>query len=131
MASTEVYNPEQWTNFFVLVGTGSAAALTGLVFVALSINVKGIAKDATQVIDIGLSTMLSGFTAVFIISSLALLGQQPYRTLGIEWLIVSLLAAGNLTPMVIFRDLDYPVAVMHLAPFVWLAVALVVLSSDH
>jgi hypothetical protein len=37
--------------------------------------------------------MLSGFTAVFIISSLALLGQQPYRTLGIEWLIVSLLAA--------------------------------------
>jgi len=36
--------------------------------------------------------MLSGFTAVFILSSLALMGHQTYRTLGIEWLIVSLLA---------------------------------------
>ena len=78
------------TNFFVLVGTGSAA-LTGLVFVALSINVKGIAKDATH--RYRAINMLSGFTAVFIISSLALMGQQTSRTLGIEWLIVSLLAA--------------------------------------
>jgi hypothetical protein len=37
--------------------------------------------------------MLSGFTSVFIISSLALMGHQSYRTLGIEWLIVSLFAA--------------------------------------
>ena len=90
MVRSEVYNPEQWSNFFVLVGTGSAA-LTGLVFVAMSINVKGIAKDATH--RYRAINMLSGFTAVFIISSLALLGQQTHRTLGIEWLIVSLLAA--------------------------------------
>jgi hypothetical protein len=38
--------------------------------------------------------MLSGFTSVFVVSSLALMGHQTYRTLGIEWLIVSLLAAG-------------------------------------
>jgi len=87
---SEIYNPAQWTNFFVLVGTGSAA-LTGLVFVALSINLKGIAKDATH--RYRAINMLSGFTAVFIICSLALMGQQTYRTLGIEWLIVSLLAA--------------------------------------
>jgi hypothetical protein len=37
--------------------------------------------------------MLSGFTAVFLISSFALMGHQTYRTLGIEWLIVSFLAA--------------------------------------
>jgi hypothetical protein len=90
VVKSEVYNPEQWNNFFVLVGTGSAA-LTGLVFVALSINVKGIAKDATH--RYRAINMLSGFTAVFIISSLALMGHQTYRTLGIEWLIVSLLAA--------------------------------------
>ncbi len=90
MVGSEVYNPEQWTNFFVLVGTGSAA-LTGLVFVALSINVKGIAKDATH--RYRAINMLSGFTAVFIVCSLALMGQQTYRTLGIEWLIVSVLAA--------------------------------------
>jgi hypothetical protein len=34
-----------------------------------------------------------GFTAVFLISSFALMGHQTYRTLGIEWLIVSFLAA--------------------------------------
>ncbi len=90
MVRSEIYNPAQWTNFFVLVGTGSAA-LTGLVFVALSINLKGIAKDATH--RYRAINMLSGFTAVFIICSLALMGQQTYRTLGIEWLIVSLLAA--------------------------------------
>ena len=90
MVRSEVYNPEQWNNFFVLVGTGSAA-LTGLVFVALSINVKGVTKDATH--RYRAINMLSGFTAVFIISCLALMGRQTYRTLGIEWLIVALLAA--------------------------------------
>jgi hypothetical protein len=47
MVGSEVYNPEQWNNFFVLVGTGSAA-LTGLVFVGMSINLKGVAKDTTH-----------------------------------------------------------------------------------
>ncbi|HXW35747.1 MAG TPA: hypothetical protein VEJ87_14300 [Acidimicrobiales bacterium] len=86
----EAYNPEQWESFFVLVGTGSAA-LTGLVFVAMSINLKGVTKDATH--RYRAINMLSGFTAAFLISALALMGHQTYRTLGIEWLIVSLLAA--------------------------------------
>jgi hypothetical protein len=89
MVTPEVYNPEQWNNFFVLVGTGSAA-LTGLVFVAVTINLKGVAKDATH--KYRAINMLSGFTSVFVISSLALMGYQTYRTLGIEWLIVSLFA---------------------------------------
>jgi len=90
MATSAVYVPEQWNNFFVLVGTGSAA-LTGLVFVALTINLKGVAKDATH--RHRAINMLTGLTAAFIISSLALMGAQTYRTVGIEWLIVSLLAA--------------------------------------
>jgi hypothetical protein len=36
--------------------------------------------------------MLSGFTSVFVIGALALMGHQTHRTLGLEWLIVSLLA---------------------------------------
>lgn len=48
MITPEVYNPEQWSSFFTLVGTGSAT-LAGLVFVAMTINLKGVAKDATQV----------------------------------------------------------------------------------
>jgi len=89
MVSSTVYDPGQWDNFFVLVGTGSAA-LTGLVFVAMSINLKSVAKDATH--RYRAINMLSGFTAVFLLSSLALMGHQTYRALGIEWLIVSLLA---------------------------------------
>jgi hypothetical protein len=86
VVSSEVYDPEQWNNFFVLVGTGSAA-LTGLVFVALTINLKVVTKDATH--RYRAINMLSGFTAAFVISALALMGHQTYRTLGIEWLIVS------------------------------------------
>jgi hypothetical protein len=85
-----VYEPEQWNNFFVLVGTGSAA-LTGLVFVALTINLKVVAQDATH--RYRAINMLSGFTAAFLISAFALMGHQTYRTLGIEWLLVSSLAA--------------------------------------
>ena len=91
MVSSAVYEPEQWNNFFVLVGTGSAA-LTGLVFVALTINLKGVAQDATH--RYRAINMLSGFTAAFLISALALMGHQTYRTVGIEWLLVSSLAAG-------------------------------------
>jgi hypothetical protein len=70
---SEVYNIELWNNFFVLVGTG-AAALTGLVFVAMSINLKGVTKDATHTYRA--INMLSGFTPVFLISGLALMGHQ-------------------------------------------------------
>ena len=90
MAGSAIYDPEQWSNFFVLVGTGSAA-LTGLVFVALSINLRGVAKDATH--RYRAINMLTGFTAAFLISALALMGHQTYRTVGIEWLVVSASAA--------------------------------------
>lgn len=90
MVPTAAYNPDQWSNFFILVGTGSAT-LAGLVFVAMTINLKGVAKDATH--RYRAINMLAGFTSVFIISSLALMGPQTHQTLGIEWLIVSLLAA--------------------------------------
>ncbi len=36
--------------------------------------------------------MLNGFTNAFIVSSFALMGHQTHQTLGIEWLLVSLLA---------------------------------------
>ena len=90
MVGAELYHPELWNNFFVLVGTGSAA-LTGLVFVAISVNLKAVSRDATHTYRA--INMLSGFTSAFIVSSLALMGHQTHRTVGLEWLIVSLLAA--------------------------------------
>ncbi len=89
MFAAEIYSPERWNNFFVLVGTG-CAALTGLVFVAISVNLKDVVKDATHTYRA--VNMLTGFTAVFILSSFALMGHQTNQTLGLEWLIVSLLA---------------------------------------
>src|SRR5690349_1967622 len=83
-------NPEQWTSFFTLIGSGSAA-LAGLVFVAITINLRGVAEDATH--RYRAINMLTGFSSAFIISALALMGQQTQQALGVEWLIVALLAA--------------------------------------
>ena len=89
MIAAEIYDPEQWTNFFILVGTGSAT-LAGLVFVAMTINLKGVMKDATH--RYRAINMLNGFTSAFIISCLTFMGHQTYRVLGVEWLAVSLFA---------------------------------------
>ena len=81
--------PEQWNNFFVMVG-GGAAALAGLIFVAMSINHEIIIRNTTH--KNRAINMLSGFTAIFMASSIALIGNQPLGALGWEWLILWLIA---------------------------------------
>ena len=86
MLALDTYRPDQWHDFFVMVG-GSAAVLTGLVFVALSLNVDVVTQDAThryRAID-----TLTGMTGVFVISALVLMGGQDHRAVGIEWLVVA------------------------------------------
>jgi len=78
---------DQWQNFFLMVG-GGAAALAGLVFIAMSINLSIITRDATHK-NRAVATM-TGFTAVFMICALALIGRQDYQWIGVEWLVVSL-----------------------------------------
>lgn len=90
MVVIDIYKPDQWQNFFIMVG-GATAALTGLVFVALSLNLTDIAKDAThRYRAIG---TLAGFIGAFMICALALMGNQNYRDVGMEWLIISVIAA--------------------------------------
>ena len=79
----------QWSDFFVMVG-GGAAALTGLVFVAMSINLSIIAQDATHK-NRAVAT-LTGFAAVFMICAFALIANQSYQWIGIEWVFFSLFA---------------------------------------
>jgi hypothetical protein len=81
--------PEQWSNFFVMVGSG-AAALAGLIFVAVSINHQIIFQNTTH--RNRAINMLSGFTAVFMASGLALVGDQDLGVLGFEWLALWLVA---------------------------------------
>jgi hypothetical protein len=86
-----VYNPDLWHDFFVMLG-GGAAALTGLVFVAMTLNVETIVQDpAHRYRAIG---TLAGFVAVFVICALALMGGQNHQAVGAEWLVASTLAAG-------------------------------------
>jgi len=82
----DIYRPEQWHDFFLMVG-GGAAALTGLVFVAMSLNLYAIFKDPTHR-SRAVGT-LAGFIAVFMICALGLMGGQNHVSIGVEWLVVS------------------------------------------
>ena len=81
----------QLHDFLIMVG-GAAAALTGLVFVAMSLNLEVIARDATHR-HRAIGT-LTGFTAAFMICALALMGDQNEQEAGVEWLVISGVAAG-------------------------------------
>ena len=70
---------DAWHDFFLMVG-GGAAALAGLVFVAMSINLKVIIQDGTHK-NRAIAT-LAGYTAVFMICAFALIAEQPYLWLG-------------------------------------------------
>jgi modulator of FtsH protease len=86
MFALDAYRPDQWRDFFVMVG-GAAAVLTGLVFVALSLNADVVTGDAIhryRAID-----TLSGMAGGFVICALVLMGGQDHRAVGIEWLVVA------------------------------------------
>ncbi len=80
---------EQWSNFFFMVG-GGAAALAGLIFVAMSINPEIIIRNTTH--KNRAINMLTGFTAVFMACSFALIGNQNLGALGFEWFVLWLIA---------------------------------------
>jgi hypothetical protein len=67
-----------------------AAALAGLIFVAMSINPESIILNSTH--RNRAINMLSGFSAIFMACSLALLGNQNLVALGFEWLFLWLIA---------------------------------------
>lgn len=86
MIAGVVYDPNQWRDFFTMVG-GASAALTGLVFVAMSLNVRTVTQDPThRYRAIG---TLTAFVAVFMISAFALMGNQTHVGLGAAWLIIA------------------------------------------
>jgi hypothetical protein len=76
---------DQWTNFFLMVG-GGAAALAGLIFVAMSINPEVVIRNSTH--KNRAINMLTGFSAIFMACSFALIGNQQLMFLGCEWLML-------------------------------------------
>jgi hypothetical protein len=90
MIATDIFRSGQWTDFFLLVGTG-AVTLTGLVFVAMSLNLKVIAIDATH--RYRAINTLTGLALVFLRCALVLMGDQNHRSIGAELFIVAGISA--------------------------------------
>src|SRR5580700_3855299 len=86
MIAADIFRPGQWSDFFLLVGTG-AVTLTGLVFVAMSLNVKTIAVDATH--RYRAINTLTGLALVFMRCALVLMGAQNHQAIGAELFVVS------------------------------------------
>jgi hypothetical protein len=90
MIAADIFRPGQWNSFFLLVGTG-AVTLTGLVFVAMSLNLKVIAVDATH--RYRAINTLTGLALVFMRCALVLMGAQNHRSVGAELFVVSGISA--------------------------------------
>ena len=80
------YDPAAWHDFFVMLG-GAAAALTGLVFVALSLHLDRVAADPFHRFRAGVS--VAGLSSVVFVSGFVLVPAQPHQAVGIEVILVS------------------------------------------
>ena len=76
-----MYQPALWHDYFTVVGSG-AAALTGLVFVAMTLHLDDITRDPVH--RHRARTILTGLTAVFIRCALVLMGGQNGQAIAIE-----------------------------------------------
>jgi len=80
------YDPAAWAVFFASV-TGAAAALTGLLFVAVSINLSNILSGPAMLAARAAETLV---VLVFVVISSALsLIPQDVRVLGVEILVLA------------------------------------------
>jgi hypothetical protein len=80
-----MYQPAVWHDYFMMVG-GGAAALTGLVFVAMTLHLEEVTGDPVH--RHRARTILTGLTAVFIRCALVLMGGQNGQAVAVELIAV-------------------------------------------
>jgi hypothetical protein len=83
----------EWDNFAVIVG-GSAGALVGLLFVAISIHAGRLAESADLRARAGQTLVI--FAALLLIALLLAIPEQSQRVLGAEFLALAVLVAVGL-----------------------------------
>jgi hypothetical protein len=81
------YRPDSWHDFFIATA-GAAAALTGLLFVALSLHIRYIASDRTYR-NMARGSLI-GLVQVLVLS-LVVLMRQPASWVGLELALVGVL----------------------------------------
>jgi hypothetical protein len=99
------YDPTEWHDLFVATA-GASAALAGLVFVAVSINIErilrypGLPERALETILLLLGALL--------VSVVGLIPAQSHVALGIELLVVSLAIGGVIVALPATHETDEP-----------------------
>src|SRR5438445_7766067 len=81
-----------WHDYFMTVGAG-AAALTGLVFVAMTLHLEEITQDPVH--RHRARSILAGLTAVFIRCALVLMGGQNNQAVAVELIGVLLWSSSS------------------------------------
>ncbi len=94
------YEASEWSDLFVATA-GASAALAGLVFVAISINIDRILK-LEGIPERGLETVVLLVT-VLVVSVIGLIPGQGHVALGLELLVLALLLGGGLARLPAIR----------------------------
>ncbi|MGV1049962.1 MAG: hypothetical protein ACOYD4_15725 [Solirubrobacterales bacterium] len=94
------YDPSEWKDLFVAVA-GASAALAGLVFVAVSINIERIMRYP-GLPERALETLLF-LVVVLLVSIVGLIPGQSHVALGAELLVVSLGIGAGITRLNTFQ----------------------------
>ncbi len=95
------YDPAEWSDFFVAVA-GASAALAGLVFVAVSINIERILKFV-GLPERAQETILL-LMAVLLVTIVGLVPGQGHVPLGLELLFVTLAVAALIVRLPVIRS---------------------------
>ena len=93
------FNPERWSDFLV-AQAGASAALTGLVIVAISINLKEIVGN--RLLSSRAAETIGLLGGVLIVSTLVLVPGQPRQVLGAELVGVAM-GVGGLAALILYR----------------------------
>lgn len=106
------YEPSEWTDFFV-ASAGASAALAGLVFVAVSINVERILQFR-GLPERALATVLL-LLSVVLVALICLIPGQSRDALAAELFVVSLLFAAQIFRLISPARADHDRSLAHIA----------------